>query len=103
MSTRVLVLGATGMLGNAVLRLFADSERFEVAGSARSDASVRLLREDLRAKVHVNVDVANTDALASLFDKVQPHVVINCVGLVKQLASSNNPLHALPINSMLPP
>ena len=35
-SKRVLVLGASGMLGNAVLRLFAVSPGFEVTGSVRS-------------------------------------------------------------------
>ena len=40
--------------------------------------------------------------LTRLFSKVQPDVVINCVGLVKQLAEADEPLLALPINSLLP-
>ena len=100
--TKVLVLGAAGMLGNAVLRLFADSPGFDVIGSARTLDSVQLLRADLRAKVHVGIDVDNADALARLIDQVRPNAVINCVGLVKQLAEVDDPLAALPINSILP-
>lgn len=100
--TRVLVLGATGMLGNAMLRFFADSPGFEAHGSARSPSGVRLLREDLRDRVHAGVDVENPDALARLLDEVRPQAVVNCIGLVKQLAEADDPLAALPINALLP-
>jgi dTDP-4-dehydrorhamnose reductase len=100
--SRVLVLGATGMLGNAMLRLLADSAGIDVVGSARSGAALALLRPDLRARVQTGIDVENADALARLIDSVRPGVVINCVGLVKQLAAANDPLAALPINAMLP-
>jgi dTDP-4-dehydrorhamnose reductase len=36
------------------------------------------------------------------FAQVKPDVVINCIGLVKQLAVANDPLYALPINALLP-
>lgn len=98
----VLVLGATGMLGNAMLRVFANSPGFAVSGSARSAAGVRLLPEALRSHVVTGVDVENPDALARLLDRVRPRVVINCIGLVKQLAEADDPLSALPINAMLP-
>jgi len=48
------------------------------------------------------IDVQDMDSLLRLFDRVRPDVVINCVGLVKQLAGSEDPLAALPINSLLP-
>jgi dTDP-4-dehydrorhamnose reductase len=99
---KVLVLGATGMLGNAMLRLLADSPHLQVTGSARTHAGVRSLPEALRARVHCGVDVENPDALARLLDSVRPQTVINCVGLVKQLAEADDPLAALPINALLP-
>jgi dTDP-4-dehydrorhamnose reductase len=37
-----------------------------------------------------------------LFAKVKPHVVINCIGLIKQLAEADDPLSAIPINALLP-
>lgn len=99
---KVLVLGAAGMLGNAVLRLFAQSAGYEVVGSARSTSALRLLPVDLSDRVICGVDVEHVDSLISLFSKVQPEVVINCIGLVKQLAEADDPLAAIPINSLLP-
>jgi dTDP-4-dehydrorhamnose reductase len=100
--TKVLVLGATGMLGNAVLRLFAKSAGYEVVGSARSSSALQLLASELSDRLICGVDVENMDSLISLFAQARPDVVINCIGLVKQLAEANDPLAALPINALLP-
>lgn len=100
--TRVLVLGATGMLGNAVLRFFAQRENHEVQGSARSAGLLRHLPAGLRDKVICGVDVENHDNLTRLFATAKPQVVINCIGLVKQLADANDPLAAIPLNALLP-
>ncbi|KNZ31781.1 MAG: dTDP-4-dehydrorhamnose reductase [Methylibium sp. NZG] len=99
---KVLVLGATGMLGNAVLRLFAASEGFDAWGTARSAKALHRLPAAVRERVLVGVDVENFDGLTRLFLQVRPAVVINCVGLVKQLAEAEDPLLAIPINALLP-
>jgi dTDP-4-dehydrorhamnose reductase len=99
---KVLVLGAAGMLGNAVLRFLTDTRCYAVVGSVRSDASCRLMPERLRAQVVTGIDVLNGDILASLFAAVRPDAVVNCVGIVKQLTEADDPLVAIPINSLLP-
>ncbi len=101
-ASRVLILGASGMLGHAVLRFFSQSEGFECWGSARSLAAVRALPAELQARIVPGVDVENPDSLARLLLKTRPAVVINCIGLVKQLAEADDPLTALPINALLP-
>lgn len=90
------------MLGNAALKLFSASDGFDVVASVRSPTTLRLLPAELRDRVEAGIDVENHDNLAALFAKVRPDVVINCVGLVKQLSQADDPLSALPINSMLP-
>lgn len=100
--TRVLLLGASGMLGNAMLRQFSRSEGIEVFGSVRSAAVLRQLPTELHSKVICSVDVENWDNLTRLFAEVRPDVVVNCVGLVKQLAEADDPLAAIPINGLLP-
>lgn len=97
---RILVLGATGMLGNAVFRLFDTDPSHEVWGTLRSPAALRHFPANER--MLTAVDVLDQDILISLFERVHPDVVINCVGLIKQLADANNPLISLPINSLLP-
>ena len=100
--TTVLVLGASGMLGNAVLRFFSGTQGYRAFGSVRSVEVPRGLPANLHSSLVTNVDVENTDCLIRLFSVVKPDVVINCVGLVKQLSEVNDPLLAIPLNSLLP-
>jgi dTDP-4-dehydrorhamnose reductase len=98
----VLILGASGMLGNAMLRLFSGNEGYRVLGTVRSGRAARLLPESLRPLLLDGVDVEQFDSLARGIARAKPDVVINCIGVVKQLAEADDPLTALPINSMLP-
>ncbi|CAG1772247.1 dTDP-4-dehydrorhamnose reductase [uncultured bacterium] len=99
---RVLVLGASGMLGHTVFRYFSEMTEIETFGTLRSHQALRFFDESLHQRLITAVDVENMDSLAAVLAKVKPTVVINCVGLVKQLAEANNPLLALPINALLP-
>ena len=98
----VLVLGATGMLGHAVLRLFCGSPDFVAWGSVRTTAAHHTMPANLQPRCITGVDVENYDSLARLFARVRPDVVINCIGLVKQLAEADDPLQAIPVNALLP-
>ncbi|MDP2851933.1 MAG: SDR family oxidoreductase [Gallionella sp.] len=100
--SRVLVLGASGMLGHAVLQVMAASGEHEIFGSVRSEAAKCLLPRDLAGCLIVAGDVENQDVLVRLFRDVRPQVVVNCIGLVKQLAQADDPLVALQVNAMLP-
>ena len=99
---KVLVLGASGMLGNAVLKFFSESSGFDVYGSARSSTVLKLLPKKLHSHVLTGIDIESFDSIANLFAVVHPDVVINCIGLVKQLAEADDPLAAIPINAILP-
>lgn len=99
----LLVLGASGMLGSSVLRWFAENSSYNVVGTVRSLSSVRLIQNIVPAAKLVPVSsIENCDELMSLFAKVEPDVVINCIGIVKQLKENIDPLIAIPINSLLP-
>lgn len=99
---KILVLGAGGMLGNAVLRVMCENQHLEVFGTIRSNNILQIFSKEIAKKIITGVDVTDQDSLVKLFAKVRPDVVINCIGLVKQLAEVNDPLVALPINAMLP-
>ena len=99
---RILILGASGMLGNAVFRYFSELPDIKTFGTLRSAKALEFFDESLHSYLLTSVDVENFDSLALVFAQVKPTVVINCIGLVKQLAAANDPLYALPINAMLP-
>ncbi|RJG23673.1 NAD-dependent epimerase/dehydratase family protein [Massilia cavernae] len=97
---KVLILGVTGMLGNAMFRTLSEMPELQVFGSARGESARRHFADELRQNIVPGVDVENHDSLARVFGAVRPDVVVNCVGLVKQLADGNDPLQAIPINSL---
>lgn len=99
---KVLVLGASGMLGNAMVRILSENPDMEVFGTVRSGAAGRFFAPNIAGRLIAGIDVEQHDALVKLFAHVRPDVVVNCIGLVKQLADAEDPLVALPLNAMLP-
>jgi dTDP-4-dehydrorhamnose reductase len=100
--SKVLVFGASGMLGNAMLRFLAASEGLRVWGTVRSASTVSQLPAEVRERLITGVDVERSDHLVEAMRQARPEVVVNCIGLVKQLDAADDPLEAIPINSLLP-
>lgn len=100
---KVMILGATGMLGHTMARVLAtESDPHDLVLVSRS-FDLRPMFPELADTTSVTgVDVENMDALIALFAEHRPDVVVNCVGLVKQRSTAEDPLVALPINAMLP-
>ena len=91
---RVLVLGASGMLGYAVFRVL--SETVETWGTARNPAICNHFTDTTRLLLGVDA-LCNLDAVVK---KVKPDLIVNCVGVIKQL--TDDPLVLIPVNSLLP-
>lgn len=99
---KIVVLGASGMLGNAVFRYLVSDQRYTVWGTVRSSASLKYFSASERERLVVGLDVLSQDDLLEFFMQYRPDVVINCTGLIKQLSTANDPLAVLPINALLP-
>jgi dTDP-4-dehydrorhamnose reductase len=99
---KVLILGAGGMLGNTILRDFSDAGEFEVFATARKRMPLNSFPCNIEEKIIYGIDAGDLDALIGVFGSIRPDIVINCIGVVKQLEQSSDPIHTLPINSILP-
>jgi len=99
---KILILGASGMLGNAMIRVLSEKADWQVHGTVRSESSKRFFHSDIAERLLTGVDVEHHDSLLQAFIRTRPDVVINCVGLIKQLADVDDPLQAIPINALLP-
>ncbi len=99
---RILVLGASGMLGNAIIRVLSENADWQVYGTVRSGSVKQFFRPDIAERLLTGVDVEQHDSLMQAFIQTRPEVVVNCVGLIKQLADAEDPLQAIPINALLP-
>lgn len=99
---KILILGITGMLGSAVFHTLNQSKEYEVWGTLRNKEALKYFPEPYHSRVISGVDVLDIDNFLKVCEQVRPQVIINCIGLIKQLSAAKDPLIVLPINAMLP-
>ncbi|GIV08503.1 MAG: NAD(P)-dependent oxidoreductase [Fimbriimonadales bacterium] len=88
---RVLVTGATGMLGAEIVERF-HAAGMEVYGAARLPAS------DEHAN-RVAMDITQPDAVREVFDALRPEVVIHCAAMTHVDACERQPQQAYRVNT----
>jgi len=99
---KVLVLGANGMLGNAMIRVLSDNNELDVYGTVRDEAKRALLPERILPKIIDNIDVGECNLLG-LFKQTRPDVVVNCVGSInKDFKNIDSVIQAISLNALLP-
>lgn len=98
----ILIFGATGMLGHAVFRVLSSDKRLKVFGTIRSESSKNLFPTALADNLISNIDIESDSCLKNAFKISQPDVVINCIGIIKQLSDAKDVLKTIPINTLLP-
>lgn len=80
MSTKVLVLGASGMIGHSIYSLLKNNINFKVYGLSRSN------KVDDEVKI---LNVKNNDVFETFLKKINPQIVINCIGLLIEDSEKN--------------
>ena len=68
---KVLILGATGMLGSACMEIMGRNSEIELVGTARSENDS-----------YIGFD-ARTDSIDKLLENIKPNWIINCIGIIK--------------------
>lgn len=86
---KILILGAEGMLGHMV-QIYFKEKGYDVKATARSNDGDR--RFDA---------MENIKHLEDIINELKPDVVINCIGVLNQVAEDNRAL-AVMLNSYLP-
>lgn len=98
---RVLILGGAGMLGHRLWLAFKD--QFETTVTLRqSVADVARFKIFDPAHTLDNVSASDFKKLQDCFEKVRPHIVINCIGIIKQLKEAKDPATSIKINALFP-
>lgn len=96
-----MILGAAGMLGHKVCQAFADDD---CVGLVRRPAAAYAAARGVFDGVALagGVDALDATALEEALRELAPEVIVNCVGVVKQLESAEDPFLAVSLNSLLP-
>lgn len=99
---KILVVGASGMIGSTVLRVLSENKDWEVFGTIRSVSVKQFFPAAIAERLVNGVDVEYPDALMNVLDAIRPNVVINCAGLTKHKPEADDPLISVPINTLMP-
>ena len=84
---KILVLGATGMLGNAVFRVLSEDSRLQVFGTVRRKEARCFFISELASRLIVLKNIECQDELDELFISLCPEIVINCIAERKPTTS----------------
>jgi dTDP-4-dehydrorhamnose reductase len=98
---KILVFGATGMLGHKIVGEL--QKKFEVWATYRNGFNkYESLSFFDRDKSLSNVDAESLESIENAVNTVQPDILINAVGIIKQMPSSKNLIKTLNVNSIFP-
>jgi dTDP-4-dehydrorhamnose reductase len=99
---KILILGGSGMLGH---RLWMNLQKeHEVWVTVRQTSSPFPEQAEFPAKyVRTDVDASNFDQVTRALASIQPDLVINCIGLIKQMGHlARDPIISISLNALLP-
>jgi dTDP-4-dehydrorhamnose reductase len=98
---KVLILGGSGMLGHKAWQTLAP--RFDTfatfRGAVEAYSSLGIFDE---SRVVGRVDACQFETVERAFATVQPQVVVNCIGIVKQEAAAKDPIVNITVNALFP-
>lgn len=98
---KILILGASGMLGHKLLQQLAP--KFDVQGTLRSTPHAYANHPVLgQTPLLGGVLAEDFDSIINALALARPEVVINAIGLIKQLPGAKDPLPSIALNSLFP-
>ncbi|MBK9146165.1 MAG: SDR family oxidoreductase [Candidatus Melainabacteria bacterium] len=98
---RILVLGGSGMLGHMLAR--TASRNFNTFITLRERLSTHGDRlSAFEGSCVENVSARDFDSVVRAVAITKPTVVVNCIGIVKQLAGADSSIESISINSLFP-
>lgn len=100
---KVLILGGSGMLGHALFAHLSTQKALTVYATTRTAYGLTpWFPASYTNKVREGVDADKFDTVLDTITDIQPDIVLNCIGLIKQVKTADDPLSAKTINSQFP-
>jgi len=98
---KVLIFGANGMLGHKLIQKLGST--FDVFGTIRGAfETVERFRIFDPKRIVEFVNAQNTDSIEAAIKATEPDIVINAIGIIKQVPSAKDVITTLEINSIFP-
>ena len=92
------------MLGHKAFEILSLNDKYEVFGTLRNENEIKQYFSEFKNSRNIfsKIDALNFRTVSDLIDDLRPDVVLNCIGIIKQLKESNNALLSIEINSLFP-
>ena len=98
---RILIFGGSGMLGHQLFKYLKNS--YDVRTTLRQETlAYKEFNIFNSTNAYSGVDVRSTGKLKKIFIEYHPDIVINAVGIIKQLPSAKESIPSIEINSLFP-
>ena len=100
---KILILGATGMLGHVLFLRLSESKDLDVYGTVRNlEVISEWLSPKHLLKLDGNVEAESVDSVLGLLVRLKPDQVVNCIGIIKKAPAARDPLISIYINALFP-
>jgi dTDP-4-dehydrorhamnose reductase len=101
--SKILILGAAGMLGHVLFSVLSGRGDLEVHATARTAEGLeRWFPPVLLERIRGGVDAERFDTVLGALKAVRPDVVVNCIGVIKQIPAAKDPVVSISVNSLFP-
>ncbi len=98
---RILILGGTGMLGHTAWQLFRKD--FDVYVTVRGAFSeVERFSIFDKKRTICGACVEDFRSFEKIINAIKPDVVLNCIGIIKQIKEASDPIKSIMVNSLFP-
>jgi dTDP-4-dehydrorhamnose reductase len=98
---KMLILGGSGMLGHKLWQTASRRLETHVTFHGQAETFAHSGLFDIDRSVS-NVSAEDFPTVQRAFDVAQPDVAVNCIGVVKQVLSSKDPITSITINALFP-
>lgn len=98
---KILIFGGGGMLGHKLSeRLSSEFTVWKtIQGEMRKYEKFKIFQPE---NTFENVNILDENQVRTIIDKVKPDVVVNAVGIIKQVSDSKDVVRTLSVNSIFP-
>ena len=101
MKKKILVIGASGLIGNAIFHECLNL-KYDVYGTIKRKKTKNIFLKKNSNKIFSNIRIENDKEIVKIIKKIKPNIVINCAAVVKKYIDLYSIKKIFEINSKFP-
>jgi len=99
---KIIVLGASGMIGHCIFEFLMNDKNLDVYGTVRNEKNLSYFFDEFSGKILALNDLNDEKIVTNFLVLHKPDIIINCIGITKHLTEGAMPISSIEINALLP-